>query len=274
MEFAYCSALTSVNIPSGVTSIESSVFNGCSALTSVTIPEGVTSIGYSAFSGCGRLMNVYFKGVSVPDVAENAFEGCNESLIVHVPYEWEGTGDSLCGHPVVRDGSAGDGEEWIPAPGVWSSKCTFNGLVYDQGNVPCGLVQIVTAVESKKGVKVKGFMMLEDGKKVSLKTVAVPVENGVLNVTTKVGKLGTIALTVGGNGFFGKLDSLKVTSAAVGEDTGMLKSTVTMSYFEEATGKLKKKSFALGGIKVGKEAVGTLNEKKTKAEKSFYADVQ
>ena len=294
--FSGCSRLTSVTMPAcvsglsttfpdaydkirtvvicdGVTRIVNSAFSGCKGLTSVTIPSGVKSIGYSAFSACSRLKDVYFRGASVPDVAANAFEGCSEGLIVHVPNGWEGEGDVLCGYPVVRDGSAGNGEEWIPASGVWESKYTFNGLVYDQGNEPCGLVQIATSVESAKGVKVKGFVMLEDGKKVSLKAVTVPVENGILNVTTKVGKLGSVTLTVGGDGFFGKLDSLKLTSAAIGEDTGMLKATVTMSYFEEATGKLKKKSSALGGIAVRKTAAGTLTEKKSKTEKGFYADI-
>ena len=257
----------------GVTRIGNFAFSGCKGLTSVTIPADVTSVGYSAFYACGRLADVYFRGAAAPDVAEDAFEGCDEGLIVHVPHEWDGAGDALCGYPVVRDGAAGDGEAWIPSAGVWSSKYTFNGLVYDQGNAPCGLVQIVTLKESAKGVRVKGFVMLEDGKKVSLKSATVPVENGVLNVMTKVGKLGSATLTVGGDGFFGKLDSLKLTSAAVGEDTGMLKSTVTMSYFEEATGKLRKKSFALGGIAVRKEAAGTLTEKKAKTGKGFYAEI-
>ena len=44
--------LKTIKIPSGVTAIPGSCFDGCSSLESVTIPEGVTDIGDSAFSGC------------------------------------------------------------------------------------------------------------------------------------------------------------------------------------------------------------------------------
>lgn len=61
--FAGCSSLTSVMIPSTVTSIGDGVFPddktgafyNCSSLTSLTIPEGVTRIGTMAFSGCHSL---------------------------------------------------------------------------------------------------------------------------------------------------------------------------------------------------------------------------
>ena len=42
--FSGCSSLTSITIPTSVTSIGSSVFSGCSRLTSITIPESVTII--------------------------------------------------------------------------------------------------------------------------------------------------------------------------------------------------------------------------------------
>ena len=50
-DFAFkgCSGLTSMIIPSGVTSIGGEGFYGCSGLTSMTIPSSVTSIGIAAF---------------------------------------------------------------------------------------------------------------------------------------------------------------------------------------------------------------------------------
>ena len=47
--FYDCSGLTSLTIPSGVTSIGSEAFSGCSGLTSLTLPSSVTSIGDYAF---------------------------------------------------------------------------------------------------------------------------------------------------------------------------------------------------------------------------------
>ena len=51
--FRGCSSLTSITIPSSVTSIGDAAFSGCSSLTSITIPESVTSIGNNAFYDTG-----------------------------------------------------------------------------------------------------------------------------------------------------------------------------------------------------------------------------
>ena len=50
--FAYCSGLTSLTLPAGITSIGRSAFVGCSGLTSLTLPAGITSIDSYAFYGC------------------------------------------------------------------------------------------------------------------------------------------------------------------------------------------------------------------------------
>ena len=56
--FDGCSSLTSLTLPSSVTSIGSSAFSGCSGLTSLTLPSSVTSIGAYAFSGCSGLTSL------------------------------------------------------------------------------------------------------------------------------------------------------------------------------------------------------------------------
>ena len=60
--FEGCSGLTSITIPSSVTSLDNSCFGGCSGLTSITIPSSVTSLGDCCFYGCKNLEIVYFKG--------------------------------------------------------------------------------------------------------------------------------------------------------------------------------------------------------------------
>ena len=81
-----CSGLTSVTIPSSVTSIGWSAFSGCSGLTSVTIPSSVTSIGDSAFEGCSGLTSVYVSWESPLSINASIFENVNtKSCILYVP---------------------------------------------------------------------------------------------------------------------------------------------------------------------------------------------
>ena len=54
--FSGCRSLTSLTLPSGVTSIGEYAFSGCSGLTSLTLPSSVTSsIGRWVFDGCYNL---------------------------------------------------------------------------------------------------------------------------------------------------------------------------------------------------------------------------
>ena len=82
--FAYCSSLTSVNIPNSVTNIGESAFYECSSLTSVTIPNSVTSIGIGAFYECSSLTSVTIPN-SVKSIGESAFEDCSGLTSVTIP---------------------------------------------------------------------------------------------------------------------------------------------------------------------------------------------
>ena len=74
--FVDCFSLTSVIIPDGVTSIESSVFNSCSGLTSITIPDGVTTIGQTVFADCRSLTSVTIPD-SVTSIGAITFVNCS-----------------------------------------------------------------------------------------------------------------------------------------------------------------------------------------------------
>ena len=61
-KYVHCSGLTSITIPSSVTSLGWYCFDGCSGLTSITIPSSVTSLGWYCFEDCQKLESVYFEG--------------------------------------------------------------------------------------------------------------------------------------------------------------------------------------------------------------------
>ena len=82
--FSDCSGLTSLILPSSVTSIGSSAFSGCSGLTSLTLPSSVTSIGSSAFEACYGLFSLTLPS-SVTEIGESAFRGCSSLASLTLP---------------------------------------------------------------------------------------------------------------------------------------------------------------------------------------------
>jgi hypothetical protein len=96
--FQDCILLTSLTIPSSVTSIGANTFNGCSVLTNVTIPSSVSTIESTAFTGCSNVKLVissktntissnFLKNISqvseitigsgIQIIDANAFYGCS-----------------------------------------------------------------------------------------------------------------------------------------------------------------------------------------------------
>ena len=88
--FEYRSGLTSVTIPTSVTSIGYGAFGGCSELTSVTIPASVISIGYYAFEVCPKLTSVTFLGDAPPTIKDflgkQISGGPNYVMFTNSPY--------------------------------------------------------------------------------------------------------------------------------------------------------------------------------------------
>ena len=76
--------VTSVKIPSGVTSIGSYAFYNCTSLSNITIPDSVTSIGNDAFVECTSLKSITIPN-GVTSIATNAFNGCSSLASVTIP---------------------------------------------------------------------------------------------------------------------------------------------------------------------------------------------
>ena len=82
--FSDCTGLTSITIPSTVTSIGASAFSDCVSLTNITIPGSVTSIGDAAFEGCSSLTSFeIFEGLT--RIGNEAFYGCTKLSSVVIP---------------------------------------------------------------------------------------------------------------------------------------------------------------------------------------------
>lgn len=79
-------ALSSVNIPNSVTTIGDYAFWGCS-LSTINIPNSVTSIGASAFAGCSKLTSISIPS-SVTSIGEDVFfnSGITYEIIVNDIY--------------------------------------------------------------------------------------------------------------------------------------------------------------------------------------------
>ena len=81
--FSFCSGLTSLSLPSGITSIDSEAFSGCSGLTSLSLPSGLTSIDFNAFSGCSGLTSLSFPS-GITSIGGYAFSGCSGLTSIYV----------------------------------------------------------------------------------------------------------------------------------------------------------------------------------------------
>ena len=78
------SKLTSVTIPSGVTSLLDDAFNASAKLSTVSIPEGVNLIGDSVFFGCANLGEVVIPK-SVTNIGNYVFYQCGKLTNAPIP---------------------------------------------------------------------------------------------------------------------------------------------------------------------------------------------
>ncbi len=85
--FYECSELTSVTIPTSITTIGGNSFYGCSGLTTITIPGSVTRIVAGAFKNCSNLTTVFFQAIECTQmgtVSSPAFANCPNLTSLHI----------------------------------------------------------------------------------------------------------------------------------------------------------------------------------------------
>ena len=82
--FAYCSGLTSLTLPAGITSIGEYAFYGCSGLTSLNLPAGITEIGESTFSDCSGLTSLTLPD-GITSIGISAFAYCSGLTSLNLP---------------------------------------------------------------------------------------------------------------------------------------------------------------------------------------------
>lgn len=90
-----CAALfgvTSISLPSSITSIEEGAFYSCTSLTSIDVPSSVTSIGAGAFINCYNLQSFTIP-YSVTSISDSAFCSCESLTTISIPSAVTSIGD-------------------------------------------------------------------------------------------------------------------------------------------------------------------------------------
>ena len=82
--FSYATSITSIIIPSSVTSIGTAAFTGWSNLQSINIPTQITRIELNAFKNCSSLQSIILPP-SVTFIGAGAFEGCSNLQSINFP---------------------------------------------------------------------------------------------------------------------------------------------------------------------------------------------
>ena len=82
--FYKCTSLTSIKLPTSVTSIGEYAFESCTSLTDIEIPESVTNIGYDAFRRCTSLASIKIPA-SITSIKGSTFDGCTSLKSIEIP---------------------------------------------------------------------------------------------------------------------------------------------------------------------------------------------
>ena len=118
--FHNCSGLTSLTLPSSLTTIGDYAFLYCSGLTSLNLPAGITSIRDHAFSGCSGLTSLTLPA-GITSIGEYAFCSCSGLTSLNLPAGITSIGES------AFDGCSGLTSLNLPAGITEIGELTFWG---------------------------------------------------------------------------------------------------------------------------------------------------
>ncbi len=79
--FMNCSAVTSIVVPEGVTSIRGWAFGNCDSLEKITLPTSLRGVSDFSFKECGRLSDVFFVGEELSLLEQIDFGRENDSFL-------------------------------------------------------------------------------------------------------------------------------------------------------------------------------------------------
>ena len=144
--FSGCSGLTSLSLPSGITSMGNEAFSGCSGLTSLSLPSGLTSIDFNAFSGCSGLTSLSLSS-GLTSIGDVAFSGCSGLTSIYVYTEKL----PKMGRSVFEDCDAKKCTVYVPKgtyDDYWLSEFGYfeNIVEFD----PTGINNIITSNDAKE----------------------------------------------------------------------------------------------------------------------------
>lgn len=83
--FEDCSALAAVNIPDGVTTLDAYTFSGCSSLRTIDLPASVSSLASYCFAECTYIESITCRATTPPEANGSTFSGVNYMIPIYVP---------------------------------------------------------------------------------------------------------------------------------------------------------------------------------------------
>ncbi|MBO5286955.1 MAG: leucine-rich repeat protein [Clostridia bacterium] len=108
--FEGCVGLKSVALPDGITFLNSNVFKGCTSLTDVTLPSTLEQIDRYAFENCTSLTKIKLPN-TIKMIWECAFKGCTSLQRVEMKYGTWFAADGPVSNTVGENVSIGSAEK-------------------------------------------------------------------------------------------------------------------------------------------------------------------